>query len=176
MHYIYSVMFKVKEENIDNAHAYFRKLESIYFLFISLPLSIFIYTYFTNNKPNQLPPKPMDINDWVVGFVLICSIGLLYLAHTNFKKQLHHINETIEGTKPKMVAYFTINVRFYLFIEIIALFWTIVYWGTHINAFAVVFGLHIVYISLQRNSAKRLGQHLKFPKSLYDKIRKGEEL
>lgn len=176
MHYIYIVMFKVKEEEIDNAHAYFRKLESIYFLFISIPLSVFVYTYFTNNKPNQLPPQPMDLPDWLVIFLVAGSTLLILLTHNKFKKQLKQINDTVEGTKPKMVAYFTVNVRFYFLIEMIALFWTLMYWGTHINVFAVLFGLHIAYISIQRNTAQRLGQHLKFPKSLYDKIRKGEEL
>ncbi len=169
-------MFKVKEEEIDNAHAYFRKLESIYFSFIAVPLSVFVYTYFTNNKPNQLPPKPMDIPDWLVVLIAVGTLLFVLIIHKYFKKQLKHINDTVEGVKPKMVAYFTLNVRFYLLIEMIALFWTVMYWETHINVFAVLFGLHIVYISMQRNTAQRLGQHLKFPKSLYDKIRKGEEL
>lgn len=169
-------MFRIKEEEIVNSHTYFRKLESVYFMFISIPLAIFIYTYFTDNKPNELPPEPMNIPQWTLTLVIVTSLVLLFLAYKNFKKQVNRICGTVEGVKVKMSNYYTANVRLYALIELVALFWTVMYWETHINAFAVLFGIHIAFISLQRNTPQRMGNHLRFSKEIYDKIRKGEEL
>lgn len=167
-------MFSIKKEEITNVHLFFRRLESVYFIFISVPLGVFLYTYFknTSSQSENLGESGTLLTD----IVAYTSVALVAVAFFFFKKEVKKIQDKHIELKHRLVVYFTLNVKLYFVLELIAFLWAVLFWQTHVVTFAMLYGIHIAIISLNRNTPRRMSKHLKLNKETYDKIRMGKEL
>lgn len=170
------MMLKINESDISSSRPYFQKIEQVYFMFIVIPMMLFVVGLLKHTKEGVAVVPYFEFPAWLIGFVCITGLLSLVLIVINYRKIVKELRLSSEGLKSKMVLYYTISLKYYFRIEIIALFFSITYFISADKFIAMMGFFHLALIAYERATPIRLAKQLKVDKDTYNKLIKDEQL
>lgn len=170
-------MLQIEESEFKTSKDYFRKADQIYFMMIAPSLALFIYAFFEWNNHQEAIKMPVQLSSLMTGIVVIITTIIGVLNYLYYRKCVKEIGISgIENTKSKMIVYYTLNIKYYGTIQVLGFAMVLSYYFTGVIPFMQLYVFTLFYTAMEKMTANRLSRQLRFNKSLYEKIYRGELL
>ena len=169
-------MLKINESEISSSRPFFQKIEQVYFMFIALPMMIFVVGLLKYTKEGIKVYPYIEFPSWITSF--ICFTGMFALVYIviNYRKKVKELRLSEGSLKSKMVLYYSISLNYYFLIELVALFFAVTYFVSADKFIAMMSFFQLALIAYERGTPVRLAKQLKVDKATYTKLIKDELL
>lgn len=169
-------MLTVKEENIISSKPYFERLEQLYFMFIALPMLLFVLGLLRYTREKVYVAPFLELPLTVLVIVSVLGVVGLVMSVLKYKRSVKSLKESNNSLKSKMTDYYTISLRYYFSLELVALLWSLTYYISSGRLLAVMGFVQLALIAYERATPARLAKQLRVDKDTYTKLIKNEVL
>ena len=163
-------MLKIREDQFSTSGEFLRRLISVFYILIILPLGLFTYLTLANYEYMRIHPQ-YKISELMVGVFTAFVFLLIFYAYKTFKTKMKKI--TNGSLKNRLTRYYPVIITFYIVLNTSLLLTVLLYYFTIDKTLIPTIAILIGVCSLQSPNLTRIARHLKLKKADREVLLKG---
>ena len=168
-------MLSIKKEQFKNSQDFFRRLDFLHSILLLSPLVLFCVLYLARFR-YATRYRHLWLEDWQTLLLAIIPSILIYYYYNKKKAEVLSLLGAKGTLKDKMVIYYQMNVRYFMYILSLFLLVLFVQYFILDPIFNLVFAVVLIIASIEKPTSLRMCKLMKLDKETTDMVYTQKEI